>query len=105
MGGGKRTRERPLPKIIGPLQKRLNWAALSWIFVQEKQRTDTWGGGGGVENVPDKGGSKTPFWRGVIREVFLPPLFSTPPWRPLKHGKDFPEEIPETFPPKIVDEN
>ena len=27
-----------------------------------------------------EGGSKTPFWEGVIREVFHPP----PPWRPLK---------------------
>ena len=31
-----------------------------------------------MENVPYEGGSKTPFW-GVIREVFHPPLFSTPP--------------------------
>ena len=26
------------------------------------------------------------FGRGVIREVFLPPLFSTPPCRPLTYG-------------------
>ena len=33
----------------------------------------------GVENVPYEGGPKALFGRGVIREVFLPPLFSTPP--------------------------
>ena len=38
----------------------------------------------GVENVPYEGGSTTLFGRGVIRDVFLPPLFATPPWRPLK---------------------
>ena len=39
----------------------------------------------GVENVPYEGGPKPLFFfgRGVIREVFHPPLFSTPPWRPL----------------------
>ena len=64
MGGGKRTRERALRKIFGPLQKSF-WSALSWIFVQEKQ------------------GPKPLFGRGVIREVFHTPLFSTPPWHPL----------------------
>ena len=83
MGGGKRTRERALPKIFGPLQKSF-WSALSWIFVQEKQSTDTWGGG---ENVPYDRGSKTPFWEG-IREVFHPPRFSTPPWRPLRSSRE-----------------
>ena len=39
---------------------------------------------GGVENVPYEGGSKNPLLGGVsIREVFHPPLFYTPPWRPL----------------------
>ena len=33
-----------------------------------------------MDNVPYEGGSKTPFWEGgVIREVFHPPPFSTPP--------------------------
>ena len=40
MGGGKRTRERTLTKIFGPLQKSF-WSALSWIFVQEKTEPDT----------------------------------------------------------------
>ena len=40
MGGGRRTRERALPKIFGPLQKSF-WSALSWIFAQAKQSTDT----------------------------------------------------------------
>ena len=77
-GGGKRTREHALPKIFGPLQTRF-WSALSWIFVQENKTLTP----EGVENVPHEGGSKILFWRGVIREVFHPPLFSTPPWRPL----------------------
>ena len=80
-GGRKRTRERVFPKIFGPLQKSF-WSALSWILVQEKQSTDTWRG---VENVPYEGGPNPFFWRGVIREVFHPPLFSTPLWRPLIH--------------------
>ena len=40
MGGGKRTRERALPKMFGPLQKSF-WSAQLEIFVQEKQSTDT----------------------------------------------------------------
>ena len=39
----------------------------------------------GVENVPYEGGPKPLFGRGVIREVFHPPPFSTPPWRPLNN--------------------
>ena len=38
--------------------------------------------GGGKRTVRG-GGPKPLFGRGVIREVFHPPLFSTPPWRPL----------------------
>ena len=78
-GGGKRTGERALPKIFGPLQKSF-WSALLWIFVQEKQSTDTWGG---WKTYRTRGGPKPLFGTGVIREVFHPPLFSTPPWRPL----------------------
>ena len=38
--------------------------------------------GGGKRTV--RGGGPKPFFgRGVIREVFHPPLFSNPPWRPL----------------------
>ena len=37
-----------------------------------------------MENVPYEGGPKPLFGRGVIREVFLPPLFSTPPWHALR---------------------
>ena len=62
MGGGKRTRERALPKNSGPLQKSF-WSAHSWIFVKENRAT--------------------------TREVFLPPSFSTPPWRPLNYRDMF----------------
>ena len=40
MGGEKRTRERGVPKMLGPLQKSF-WSAVSWIFAQEKPSTDT----------------------------------------------------------------
>ena len=43
MGGGKRTRERALPKNSGLFQKSF-WSAQLWIFVQEKQSNDTRGG-------------------------------------------------------------
>ena len=39
----------------------------------------------GVENVPYEGGPKPLFGRGVIREVFHPPLFPPPLWRPLRY--------------------
>ena len=44
MGGGKRTRERALPKISGPLQKSF-WSAQSWILYRKKQSNDPEGGG------------------------------------------------------------
>ena len=79
-GGGKFARERALPKTFGPLQKSL-WSALLWMFVQEKQSTDPWGG---WKTYRTRGGPKPLFGRGVSREVFHPPLFSTPPSRPIK---------------------
>ena len=45
------------------------------ILLQAKKSSDA---RGGVENVPNEGGPKPLFGRGVIREVFLPPPFSTP---------------------------
>ena len=56
MGGGKRTRERALPKILDPLWKEETG--------QTEQRHPR-----GVENVPYEGGPKPLFGRGVIREV------------------------------------
>ena len=43
----------------------------------------------GVENVPHEGGPQPllKFGRGVIREGFHPPLFSTPLWRPLTYAE------------------
>ena len=87
IGGGKRTRERALPKIIeralpkifGPLQKSV-WSDSVVIFVQQKESTDTCGGW----KMYRTRGPKPLFRRGAISEVFHPPLFSTPPWRPLK---------------------
>ena len=79
MGGGKRTEQRTLQRISGPLEKSV-WSGQSSAFLQGKkeQRHQR-----GVENVPNDGGPKSLFCRGVIGEVFLPPPFSTPPWRPL----------------------
>ena len=74
MGGGKRTRERALPKIFGPLQKSF-WSALSWIFVQEKQSIDTWGG---WKTYRMKGGPK-PFFGRVSFVRFSTPLLFPPP--------------------------
>ena len=45
MGGGKRTRERALPKNSGTLQKSF-WSAQSWILVQKKKKATTPEGGG-----------------------------------------------------------
>ena len=80
IGGGKRTRECALPKIFGALQKSF-WSALSWISVQENRALTR---EGGWKTYRTRGGPKPLFGWGVIREVFHPPLFSTPPWRPLK---------------------
>ena len=74
MGGGKRTRERALPKIFGLLQKSF-WSALSWIFVQAKQSTDTWGG---WKTYRTKG-VQNPFLGGVSFVRFSTPLFFPPP--------------------------
>ena len=74
-GGGKRTRERALPKILGPLQKSFCFA-LSWILVQERQSTDTWEG---WRTYRTRGGSQTPFWEGCHSWGFAPPSFFQPP--------------------------
>ena len=75
-GGGKRTRERTLPKIFGPLQTSF-WSALS--KTDRALRPE----GGWKTYRTRGGGSKTPFWEGCHREVFHPPLFSIAPCRPL----------------------
>ena len=74
--GGRQTyqRTRPPEKFWTPLQKSF-WSASVVDFCTGKteQRHPR-----GVENVPYEGVPKPLFGRGVIREVFLPPLFSTP---------------------------
>ena len=78
MGGGKRTRERALPKIVGPLQKSF-WSALSWISVQEKQSTDMMSHLRGVENVSVRGGVQNPLCGGVSFVRLSTLLFFHPP--------------------------
>ena len=65
MGGGKRSREHALPKIFGPLQKSFR-SALSWIFIQEKQSTDTWER---WKTYHTRGGPKTIFQIGGVSFV------------------------------------
>ena len=82
MGGGKRTEQRALQKISGPLDKSI-WSGQSSTFLTRKkeQRRPR-----GVENAPNEVGPKPLWGRGVTREVFLPPYpFSTPPWH-LRFG-------------------
>ena len=50
-------------------------------FLYRKNRALTPEGGG--KRTVTRGVQNPFFGRGVIREVFHPPLFSTPPWRPL----------------------
>ena len=69
MGGGKRTRERALPKMLGPLQKSF-CSALFRGFLYMR--------GGGKRTVRG-GGPKPLFGRGVIHEVFHPTSFFHPP--------------------------
>ena len=86
-GGAKRMGEENVPenttsrKILDP-SKRAS-GLLSRGFLYRKNRATT-PEGGGKSTV--RGGPKTLFGRGVIREVFLPPLFSTPLWRPLNRA-------------------
>ena len=80
MGGGKRTRERALPKIFGPSKRASGLLCRGFLYRTNRALA------------PERGwktyrtrGVQNPFLGGgVIREVFHPPLFSTPPWRPLK---------------------
>ena len=71
------------PENFGPLHKSF-WSALSWIFVQAKQSTDTWGGGKRTV----RGGSKTPFWEGCHSWGFPPPSFFYPPMASSDKSRD-----------------
>ena len=73
-------------KFLEP-SKRASGLLCRGFLYRETQSTDTWGG---WKTYRTRGGPKPLFGRGVIREVFLPPLFSTPPWRPLRVGVIFP---------------
>ena len=74
-GGGKRTRERALPKIVGPLQKSFWSEGCRGFLYRKKQSTDT---RGGWKTCRTRGGPNPVFGKGVIREVFHPPLFFHP---------------------------
>ena len=74
-GEEKRTRERALPKILDPSLESF-WSALWWIFAEEKQSTDTWGG---LKTYRTRGVSKTPFGEECHSWGFPPPSFFHPP--------------------------
>ena len=75
MRGGRRTRERALPKILDP-SKRASGLLCRW-FLYRKNSALTWEGWKTYRT--RGGGPKHLFGRAVVREVFHPPLFSTPP--------------------------
>ena len=74
MGGGKRTRERALPRIFGPLQNSL-WSALSWILYRKNRALTPEGGGRRTV----QRGVQNPFLGGVSFVRFSYPLFFHPP--------------------------
>ena len=85
MGGGKRTRERAFPKILGPLQKSFFfWPALSWIFLYRKNRALT-PEGCGKRTV--RGGVQNPFMGEVSFVRFSTPLFFHPPMASSDKGR------------------
>ena len=81
--GGRKTYQRTYPpeKFWTPPKELLVCSVVDFCTGKTEQRHLR-----GVENVPYEGGPKPLFGRGVIREVFLPPPFSTPPWRRLDCG-------------------
>ena len=66
-------------KFLDPSKRAFGLLCRGFLYRKNRAVTPE---GGGKRTV--WGGVKPLFGRGVIREVFLPPLFSTPPWRPLK---------------------
>ena len=74
-GGGKRTEQRTLQKISGPLEKSV-WSGQSSTFYREKKSSDT---RGGWKTYQTKG-VQNHFLEGVSFVRFSsPPPFSTPP--------------------------
>ena len=71
--GGRKTYQRT--RFLDPPQKSF-WSALSWILVQEKQSTDTWGG---WRTYHTRGCPKPLFWEGCHSWGFPPPSFFHPP--------------------------
>ena len=77
MGGGKSTRERALPKFLDPSKRASGLLCRGFLYRKNRALTLE---GGGVQNVPYRGGVPKPlFGKGVIREVFHPLFFFHPP--------------------------
>ena len=81
MGVGKRTREHTVPKNFGSPPKEL-LACSNVDFCRGK--TEQWPLRGWKTYRTTTGGANPLFGRGVLREVFLHPPFSTPSWHSLK---------------------
>ena len=73
MGGGKRTEQRTLQKISGPLEMSVWSGQFAFPQGQQEQRHQT-----GVENVPNEGGPNSLFG-GVSFVRFSSPLLSPHP--------------------------
>ena len=72
--------EAPSRKFSGPLQRSFLSAATLGLSVHRRKSNTR----GGVEKVPDDGGSKKLFLGGVSIVRFPSPSFLTPPWRSPK---------------------
>ena len=66
-------------KVLDPSKRASVLLCLGVLYRKNRALTPE-----GWKTYHTKGGPKPLFGGGVIREVFLPPLFSTPPWRPLR---------------------
>ena len=71
--GGKRTREALSQKLLDPSKRAFGLLCRGFLYRNNRALTPE-----GWKTYHTRGGPKPLYGRGVIREVFLPPLFSTP---------------------------
>ena len=74
MGGGKRTRERALPKFLDPSQGASVLLCCGFLYTKDRALTPERGGKRTL-----RGWSKTPFWKGCHSRGVPPPSFFHPP--------------------------
>ena len=78
MGGGNVPENALSRALLDPSKRASGLLCRGFLYRKNRALTRE---GGGKRTV--RGGPKPLFGRGVIREVFHPPPFSSPPWRPL----------------------